>query len=166
MPRSALCLFLLLPALTACNSKADDRLKAIEYRLDRIEKSVARHDAVVLKPGQTGYGILATDFGRIAVAIANVQPYANGSRVTLDFGNPTTARLTGMKAKIEWGATDSKGLPVVGGNVQSTSFVAPEPLPAGSWHQYTVDLPNVPPTNLGWLRVSAFDSGTVDLLSQ
>ncbi|RYD86901.1 MAG: DUF3251 domain-containing protein, partial [Sphingomonadales bacterium] len=95
-----------------------------------------------------------------------VQPYANGSRVTLDFGNPTAARLSGMKAKIEWGATDSKGLPVVGGNVQSVNFTAPDPLPAGSWHQYDVDLPGVPPTNLGWLRVSAFDSGTVDLLSQ
>jgi hypothetical protein len=103
--------------------------------------------------------------GRIAVAIANVEPYANGSRVTLDFGNPTAARLSGVKAKIEWGSNDAKGLPMAV-NSQSMTFTAPEPLPAGSWKQFPVDLAGVPPTSLGWVRISTFDSGTVDLLSQ
>ena len=135
MRRSALCLLLLLPALSGCHAKTDDRLKAIEDRLGRVEAMVNQHDAVTIKPGQPGYGMLSTDFGRIAVAIADVQPTAAGSRVTLDFGNPTTARLTGMTAKIEWGANDSKGLPMPGGTVQTLRFTAPEPLPAGSWHQ-------------------------------
>jgi hypothetical protein len=165
MRRSALCL-MLLPALAACHAKEDARLAAIENRLDRIEKTIGQHDAVILKPGQTGYSLLATDLGRVAVAIADVQPYAGGSRVTLDFGNPTSARLTGMKARIEWGATDAHGLPKVGGNVRSVSFTAAEPLPPGSWRQYKIDLPGVPPAQLGWLRVAGFDSGTVDLLSQ
>ena len=156
----------LLTALSACYAKGDDRIKALEDRIDRLEKSIGQHDAVTLKPGMTGYSLLATDLGKVAVAIANVQPFANGSRISLDFGNPTSARLTGMKARIEWGANDSRGLPVVGGNVQSLAFTANEPLPAGSWRQYQIDLPNVPPTQLGWVRVSAFDSGTVDLLSQ
>lgn len=165
MRRSALCL-LLLPALAACHSKNDDRIKGLEDRIDRIEKAIGQHDAVTLRPGQAGYGLLATDLGRIAVAIADVQPYASGTRVTLDFGNPTSARLTGMKARVEWGANDSHGLPMVGGNVKSVPFTAPEPLPAGSWRQYQVDLPGVPPTQLGWVRVAGFDSGTVDLLGQ
>ena len=166
MPRSALCLLVLLPALAACHAKSDQRIAAIEDRLDRLEKTTAQHDAVTLKPGQAGYGLLATDLGRIAVAIADVQAYAGGSRVTLDFGNPTSARLTGMKARVEWGANDSHGLPIAGGGVQSVPFMAPDPLPAGSWRRYAVDLPGVPPTQLGWVRVSGFDSGTVDLLSQ
>lgn len=165
MPRSALCLLVLLPALAACKSKDEDRLRAIESRLDRLEATVSQHDAVTLRPGQVGYGLLQTDVGRIAVALADVQPSANGSRITLDFGNPTSARLTDMKARIEWGASDSRGLPAVGGAVQSTSFTAPEPLPAGSWHKYTVDLPGVPPNQLGWVRVTGFDAGTVDLLN-
>lgn len=165
MRRPLICV-LLLTALTACNSKAEDRMKGLESRLDRLEKQIGEHDAVTLKPGMTGYSLLATDLGRVAVAIADVQPFANGSRVSLDFGNPTSARLTGMKARIEYGANDSRGVPVVGGNVQSLAFTAPEPLPPGAWRQYQVDLPGVPPTQLGWVRVSAFDSGTVDLLSQ
>ena len=166
MRRSALCLLVLLPALTACGSKSNDRIKAIEDRLAKLEQSAGEHQAITMKPGDTGYGLLDTDFGRIAVAIADVQPSATGSRVTLDFGNPTTARLSGMKAKVEYGATDSKGLPVVGGNVQSINFTAPEPLPPGSWRQYQIDVPGVAPNRLGWVRLSGFDSGTVDLLSQ
>jgi len=165
MRRSALCL-LLLPALVACNSKTDTRLKSIEDRLDKIEKQVSQYDAVTLKPGQTGYSLLASGVGRIAVAIADIKPTASGARVMLDFGNPTAARLSGMKARIEWGVADSRGLPGAGADVQSVSFTAPEPLPAGSWHQFAVDLPGVAPDKLAWIRISAFDSGTVDLLSR
>ena len=100
------------------------------------------------------------------MAIADVQPYAGGSRLILDFGNTSAARLNGMKAKIEWGSSDRAGLPDPAGAVRSLSFAAPEPLPAGSWRQYPVNLEGIPPARLGWVRVSAFDSGTVDLLSQ
>lgn len=166
MPRSVFCLLILLPALAACGSKTDERVAALEARIDKLEKAAALHAAVTLRPGQTGYGLLSTDLGRIAVAIARVEPVANGTRVTLDFGNPTSARLTGMKARVEWGTNDSRGLPVIGGKVRSTPFTASAPLPAGSWRQYHLDLPGVVPAQLGWIRLSAFDSGTVDLLSQ
>ncbi len=165
-PLSLLALTVLLPTLSGCGSKTEDRLKAIEGRIDKLEKSATQYAAVTLKPGQAGYSLLSSDLGRVAVAIAGVQAYDGGTRVILDFGNPTSARLTGMKARIEWGANDSRGLPVIGGNVQSTQFTATEPLPAGSWRQYPIDLPGVSPTQFGWIRVSAFDSGTVDLLSQ
>lgn len=166
MRRAALCALLLLPALSACGSKTDERLKALEDRTAKLEQAAAAHQAITLKPGATGYSMIQSDMGPIAVAIANIEPYANGSRVVLDFGNPTAARLSGLKAKIEWGSNDAKGLPMAATATQSTSFTAPEPLPPGSWKQYSVDLGGVPPTQLGWVRVSAFDSGTVDLLSQ
>ena len=164
MRRPLFCAMLLLPLLSACGSKTETRLKAMEDRLAKIEQSVAARQAVSLKPGSSGYGVLETDMGRVAVTIAKVEASAGGSRVTLDFGNPTAARLSGMKAKIEWGSTDAKGVPVVNA-AQSTTFTAPEPLPPGSWKQYVVDLPGVPPTQLAWVRVSGFDSGSVDLLS-
>lgn len=165
MRRHTLCALLLLPALAGCG-KTDDRLKALEDRVGKLEQVAAARQAVTLKPGATGYGMLESDMGRIAVTIANIEPYASGSRVTLDFGNPTAARLSGMKARIEWGSNDAKGLPMAPTQAQSMSFTAPEPLPPGSWKQYVVDLPGVAPAQLGWLRVSAFDGGTVDLLSQ
>lgn len=164
MNRPLLCAVMLLPLLSACGSKTETRLKAAEDRLAKIEQSIAARQAVSLKPGGSGYGVLETDMGRVAVTIAGVEAYASGSRVTLDFGNPTAARLSGMKAKIEWGSNDAKGVPVMNA-AQSLSFTAPEPLPPGSWKQYVVDLPGVPPTQLAWVRVSAFDSGSVDLLS-
>lgn len=163
--RRAIPLLLLGGLLGACGSKTDDRLKTLEERLTRVEASLAEHDSVTLKPGGAGYGLLQTDLGRIAVTIADVQPFASGSRVLLDFGNPTSARLSGMKARIEWGANDSKGLPLAS-NAQAMDFAAPDPLPPGAWRQYQVNLAGVAPEKLGWVRISRFDSGTVDLLSQ
>lgn len=165
MRRPIICAMLLLPMLGGCG-KTDDRLKALEDRVGKLEQAAASRQAVILKPGAAGYGLLESDMGRVAVTIANIEAYAGGSRVTLDFGNPSAARLSGMKARIEWGANDAKGLPMAPTAAQSLSFTAPEPLPPGSWKQYVVDLPGVPPTQLGWVRVSAFESGTVDLLSQ
>ena len=166
MRGSTIALLLLLPALGACNSKTDDRLKAIESRLAKTEQALGEHKAITLKPGDSGYGLLDTDIGRLPVAIAEVQPQAGGSRVILDFGNPTTARLTGMTAKIEWGGNDSKGLPLPANGSHMINFAAPQPLLPGSWRQYPLDLAGFPPAQLGWVRISGFDSGTVDLLSQ
>jgi hypothetical protein len=166
MRPTTLCVLMLLPALTACGSKTEERLKTIEARLAKVEQAADAHKAITLKPGGSGYSMIDGDMGRIAVAIANIEPYASGSRVVLDFGNPTAARLSGLKAKIEWGSNDAKGLPMAATSTQSLLFTAPEPLPPGSWKQYTVDLAGVPPTQLGWVRVSGFDNGTVDLLSQ
>lgn len=165
MRRPIISALLLLPALSACG-KTEDRLKVLEDRVGKLEQSAAARQAITLKPGAAGYGLLDSDMGRIAVTIANIEPYAGGSRLTLDFGNPTAARLSGMKARIEWGANDAKGLPAAPIQGQSMSFSAPEPLPPGSWKQYVLDLPGVAPAQLGWIRVSAFDTGTVDLLSQ
>lgn len=166
MRRAVIALFVLLPALSACNSKTETRLKAIEERLARAEAAIGERAAITLKPADTGYGLIDTDVGRLPVAIADIQPQSGGSRVILDFGNPSTARLTGMTAKIEWGGNDSQGLPLPASGAHMLNFAAPEPLPAGSWRQYPVDLAGFPPAQLGWVRISNFDSGTVDLLSQ
>ena len=166
MRRAAIALLLLLPALGACSSKTNDRLKAIEDRLAKTEQALGEHKAITLKPGDSGYGLIDTDVGRLPVAIADVQPRAGGSRVVLDFGNPSTARLTGMTAKIEWGGNDSKGLPLPANGAHIINFTAPQPLPPGSWRQYPLDLAGFAPAQLGWVRISGFDSGTVDLLSQ
>jgi len=166
MRRTAIALLLLLPALSACNSKTETRLKAIEERLAKAEAAIGEHKAITLKPSDTGYGLIDTDVGRLPVAIADIQPQAGGSRVILDFGNPSTARLTGMTAKVEWGGNDSKGLPLPASGSHSLNFAAPQPLLPGSWRQYPIDLAGFPPAQLGWVRISNFDSGTVDLLSQ
>ena len=166
MRRSAIALLLLLPTLSACSSKTDDRLKAIEDRLAKAEQALGAHKAITLKPGDSGYGLIDTDVGRLPVAIADIQPQAGGSRVVLDFGNPTTARLTGMSARIEWGGNDSKGLPLPASGSHMINFAAPQPLPPGSWRQYPLDLAGFAPAQLGWVRISGFDSGTVDLLGQ
>ena len=47
----------------------------------------------------------------MTVDLADIRPYANGSRATLRFGNATSAALTGLKATVDWGTVDAKGSP-------------------------------------------------------
>lgn len=148
------------------NSKgsAQDRITALEKRVDVIEfdKLINDQHAAFLKPSETGYSLIETDFGRITVTLANVQPYANGSQIVLEFGNPTSARFNTIKAKIEWGETDEKGV-VKDDHARSIDWSPTEPLPGGSWHKYTLNLSDIPPTRLGWVRVSDFSVSAVNL---
>jgi hypothetical protein len=65
----------------------------------RDAKSIA-----YLTPGETGYSVIESDLGRLTVALDNVQPYANGTRITLRFGNLTSATINGAKATLDWAA--------------------------------------------------------------
>ena len=105
-----------------------------------------------LTPGSDGYSVVRMDLGNLTVSFANVVPYANGSKVTLMFGNLTSATIDGLKAKIEWGAVDEKGLPN-NQEAKSREIKLTESLVPGAWNKTDVVLEGVPPVALGFLRV-------------
>lgn len=105
-----------------------------------------------LTPGTEGYSVIETDLGRVTVMLVNVQPYANGSRVTLRFGNLLNATINGAKAKLEWGSVDSKGSPQ-NESARSRDVSFTESLRAGGWTNVPVVLEGVPATELGFVRV-------------
>src|SRR6267143_1556607 len=80
------------------------------------------------------------------------QAYANGSRVTLKFGNLMSATINGAKAKLEWGSVDEKGRPKTG-TERSREVTFNESLRAGAWTNVSIVLDAVPPTALGFVRV-------------
>ena len=73
--------------------------------LEDLEKNV------YLTPGSDKYSIVKSDLGILTVSIQNIVPYANGSKVTLQFGNLSSATIDGLKATLEWGAVDEKDVP-------------------------------------------------------
>lgn len=84
--------------------------------------------------------------GSLAIALADVKPYANGSKVTLVVGNPTTATVTGFKVKLEWGSVDENGNPAnEAAKSKDVTFV--ETLSGGSWTKMSAML------QLGFVRV-------------
>jgi hypothetical protein len=106
-----------------------------------------------LTPGSSGYSTLRTDLGVLTVSLDNIEPYANGSKVTLNFGNPLASTINGLKAKIEWASTNDKG-EMVDESKHSKSITLNESLKSGSWTITSVVLEGLPPSALGIINIS------------
>lgn len=129
-----------------------DSVKQLEDQksVDELLKGI---EAVAyLTPGSEGYSVIQTDLGRVTVMLVNVQPYANGSRVTLRFGNLLSAAINGAKAKLEWGSVNEKGSPK-NEVAKSRDVSFSESLRAGAWTNVQVVLEGIPATELGFVRV-------------
>lgn len=100
--------------LSAC-----DRLSDTENKLAKAESDVAALQREVaelkekqewdelikgwdkvayLTPGAEGYSTVGFDLGVLTVQLADVKPYANGSKVTLRFGNTLSSSIDGLKS--------------------------------------------------------------------
>jgi len=118
-----------------------------------FEELVANFGKVAyLTPGQEGYSLIESDIVKLTVNLENIQPYANGSRVTLKFGNISSATINDLKGTIEWGKVDEKGSPQ-NDKAKSRELTFNKPLKPGSWTNVQVVLESVPPSELGFVRV-------------
>ena len=106
-------------------------------RLDKIVKDLK--SAAYLQPGDAGYSVVPFDLGNLTVQLSDVQPYANGSKVMLNFGNPLSSSITGLKASLQWGHVDAKGLQDTE-TEKSKDFVFTENLRSGAWTKVSVVL--------------------------
>lgn len=130
----------------------DAQVKTLQRESD-VEKFLRNASGVAyLTPGTDGYSTLETDIGTMTVSLANVEPYANGSRITLQFGNPSTATANSVKATVEWGRVDSNGSPD-NDSARSREITFAQALRAASWTSVPLVLEAVPPADLGFVRL-------------
>lgn len=129
--------------------------EAMNMRLDMLKFEVELGDwekFAFLRPGDQGYSTVRYDLGVLTVRLTDIRPYANGSKVTINFGNLTSARVDGLKAKLDWGKVNEKGEPQ-NDVAKSRDVTFSEPLPAGAWTNAEVVLEGIPPTELGFVRL-------------
>ncbi|MBL0938509.1 MAG: DUF3251 domain-containing protein [Gemmatimonadaceae bacterium] len=172
-------LAIITSCLTACagQSQADaSKLDALARRIDSVEAVVSDlkyrselsemmegwDKIAYLTPGQDGYSVVNSDLGAITVSLANVEAYASGSRVTLSFGNTTSANINGAKAKIEWGAVDTSGVPI-NESAKSREVKFNETLGRGRWTAVRLVLEGVPPAELGFVRIRDLTHSGIEL---
>jgi len=134
--------------ITTLQKKYDD----LSGKVLMAELTSGMDEVAYLTPGSSGYSIIKSDLGYLTVALKNIQPYANGSRITLQFGNLTSATVDGLKANLEWGKTNGDGLPL-GEAKQTREISFNESLPSGAWTDADVVLEGVPPVQLGYVRL-------------
>ena len=105
-----------------------------------------------LTPGSNGYVPLRWDLGILTVRLADIKPYANGSRVTFEFGNTLSTTVNGLKATIDWGNVDKKGKPI-NEQAKSKEVTFNESLRPASWTRVSIVLDGVPPSEFGFVRL-------------
>jgi len=105
-----------------------------------------------LRPGDEGYSAVRFDLGVLTVSLVDITPYANGTKVQLQFGNPLSSTVNGLKTKLEYGHTDEKGVPD-NANAKSKDVTFNEALRPGAWTTVSVVLDGVKPSDLGFVRV-------------
>lgn len=125
-----------------------------ELNLDKFERELIENfDKVAyLKPGSSGYSTIKSDLGVLTVSLENVRPYANGSQVTLRWGNILNTSIDGLNMNIEYGSIDESGSPD-NENAKSREFTMSETLQSGYWNNVNVVLEGVRPENLGFVRI-------------
>ena len=121
-----------------------------EQSMDKFMRDIG--SIAYLTPGAEGYSVIQSDLGYLTVQLVNVLAYANGTRVTLRFGNLTSATINGAKATLEWGRVDEKGSPK-NDEARSREVTFDESLRAGAWTEVRVVLEGVPPQEFGFVRV-------------
>jgi outer membrane murein-binding lipoprotein Lpp len=178
--RTALTPALACLVLLAAGCADDTRTKDLEAKIARLEAvttalatqvknmelqyEIAASDRIAfLKPGDSGYSVLKLDLGNVTVKITDVKPDAAGSRVSLQFGNLTSARIDGLKAKLEWGRVDGSGI-AQNDKAKSREVKFTEPLAPGAWTQSELVLEGVPASELGFVRLSEVDHSGIGLL--
>jgi hypothetical protein len=141
----------------------------LKQQVDSTSRAISLDDLLrdsegiaYLTPGSDGYSVIMSDLGQLTVRLADVRPYANGSRVTLEFGNPTAASINGMKGTVEWGRVDERGNPE-NKTAKSRDVTFEKSLLSGAWTRVIVVLDGVPATDLGFVRVRNLDHRGIGL---
>jgi uncharacterized coiled-coil protein SlyX len=142
-----------LRALEGGLQKQQQGLTALQNRVSSDESARKRESGVELRPGVEGYKVVSTDLGKLTVRIQKVEPSGNGSRVTLEVGNLTSADIRGLKATVQCGSLDSQGQPDYA-TAQSRAITFNGELKAGRWANLSMTLEGVPPGKLGFVFLS------------
>ena len=118
--------------------------------------------SAILTPGSGGYSKLRYDLGVVTVSIKDIAQYANGTKVTLQFGNTLSATINGLSAKIQYGPVNESG--VAQYDVAKTKEVTfNESFDSGSWADVDVVLEGIPSSQLGFVSISELTNRGISL---
>ncbi|HYA85766.1 MAG TPA: DUF3251 domain-containing protein [Nitrospirota bacterium] len=116
-----------------------------------------------LTPGSNGYSVTRFDLGFLIVRLVSIKPYAHGSKVTLEIGNPSSVAINRLNATVDWGKVDDKGVPL-NEHAKSKEVTLKQSLQGGYMTKVPLILEGIPPKELGFVRVKQVSHGGIRFL--
>lgn len=159
---------------SAAESKSvEDRLQELEGEILVLKIEVeglksskqTAHSFGIFDPLESSFQVLRTDTGTLAVAIKNVEGFADASRLTIEFGNLTSATLSDVQLDFTYGPRMPKPLNFGSGelgawtdSLKKHSLSLTKDLKPGNWNPIQVVLPGIKPSDLGYVRIDIDNS--------
>ena len=168
IPKFSACLLLFLSGCIK-NSQEENlqtELSALKTEVNQLKRNISDlqrqlkfertlkglDEIAILTPAAEGYSTIKFDLGVLTVSIANVVEYANGSKISLKFGNPLASAIDGLKATIDYGEVDEQELPR-NDTAKTKDVVFNDSIQPGAWTSVHLVLDGVAPSKLGFVRV-------------
>ena len=149
------------------NSKIElleQRIKTLEDKKEIDDFVNSFNRVVFIKIGTKEFQPIQTSVGFITVSIRDIQPFASGSKIHLDFGNPTSAGLK-IKFKIDYGSFNKDGS--IKKEVEKTKDVnVVDTIKSASWNKTEVILEGLPNNELGYIRIHDLESPEIILYTK
>lgn len=136
--------------LTQEMRKLTDQAAALEKQGNL--NSGSAQGAWLLPAANTGV-ILKSQAGELKLSLSNVQPEANGTRAILHIRASGDAALPAFTAQVEWGELDSTTGKPLTVNSQVQQIDVPRALLPKTEATLALRLSNLPPEQLGYVRV-------------
>lgn len=114
------------------------------------------HTGAIFNPTDTTFRTISTKYGILLISIENIQPYANGSKITVSIGNPLSMQFSNCKFKAAWSSID-------GGDTLRKSVDRVGDLISGRWNPDTLILDGVTPDKLKSIAIGDVTCNTVNL---
>ncbi|MGQ0442463.1 MAG: DUF3251 domain-containing protein [Methylophilaceae bacterium] len=156
-------------------SELESRLSTNEAELFELKNQVSdvsvnelirKYEKIAfLKVGTKEFLPITTEVGVITVSLSNIEQYANGSKVSVEFGNPLSATINNAKFTVDYGSLDKDGL-VVTAKEKSKEISLIEPLNAASWNKTELLVEGLPINELGYIRVHSLAVSNIGLYAK
>lgn len=167
------------------------RIILVEHRLQATQDklwSIPNYDNIFIDVSEKGFDRIDANLGTFFIVLDDVQPYADGYKISLRIGNPHFIKYSGIKMKVEWGKRrppspnpadfpkEGEFLPKYTEWMQSEdewkkqsktkelSFV--ETLEAGAWTKIEITLSPATKEEIGHLRLSNMKVEKISLIKK
>ena len=135
--------------------KVNDHKIDIDFAESRIQALEDPDRSITLDATHTAFQKVETNNGWFLVSVQNVQPYANGQKLSLQIGNPLSATFVGCKLLVTWGRQFKKGDKYKDweSGLHKEEFTLVNTLQAGHWNSVSITLAPCMPEELAYLVV-------------
>jgi hypothetical protein len=154
-----------VPSVDAASETQSQRIKELEKKVVLLQVHASRETnkwkAAEFDPADEGFQRIDSNVASFAVSIGNLQPYGDGSKLTVKIGNPSAATFSNAKLHVKYGPRYpeienpkfAEKFAEVDSKVRTKEIALIKEIVGASWNPNQIILPGVKPDTLGYVQI-------------